>query len=283
MAFVKIYGSILDSSIWASDLPTRVVWITMLAMADKDGIVTASIDGLARRANISEDQCESAVTNLRQPDRRSKSKENQGRRLRPVKGGWLILNYKQYREMRTESQVDAAERQKRHRAKDKSVTCHVTSCDNGSVTPEGEVEVEVETTTTARQKRRSGLPPYDQVFEESWGVYPKRDGHSKTGSWRQWLTRVKEGVDPLDMLTGSRSYALRCERERTEPRYVKLAQTFFGPNRHFAADWGPVAGPDPTPAEVIAGVMGVPVERILQLWAEEDQGLAIAQRQREVA
>lgn len=129
-----------------------------------------------------------------------------------------------------------------------------------------------------RKAGRSALPPYDQTFEEAWAAYPKRDGNSKTGSWRAWLVRVGEGVDPLDMVAGARAYAARCERERTEPRHIKHAQTFFGPDKHFASDWGPVAGPDPTPAEVVGKVLGVSADRIEALWAEEDQGLAIARR-----
>ena len=39
MAFVKLHGSILDSSVWGESKATRLVWITMLAMADGEGTV----------------------------------------------------------------------------------------------------------------------------------------------------------------------------------------------------------------------------------------------------
>ena len=35
MSFTKVHQSILQSSLWCEDSDTKVVWITMLALADK--------------------------------------------------------------------------------------------------------------------------------------------------------------------------------------------------------------------------------------------------------
>ena len=51
--YTKLFGSILDSTVWATPATVRVVWITMLAMADEHGVVSASVGGLARRAVVS--------------------------------------------------------------------------------------------------------------------------------------------------------------------------------------------------------------------------------------
>ena len=50
--FSKLFQSILSSTIWCEDHPTRVVWITMLAMADRHGYVGASIPGIAGMARV---------------------------------------------------------------------------------------------------------------------------------------------------------------------------------------------------------------------------------------
>ncbi len=113
--YVKIYGSILGSSIWAEALPTRIVWITMLALADQNGRVEASVSGLARFANVTVKDCRKALVALASPDPDSKSPEHEGRRVEKVDGGWTILNYLKYREMRSPKQVADAERQKRWR------------------------------------------------------------------------------------------------------------------------------------------------------------------------
>ncbi len=117
--FVKLYGSILDSSVWSEDPYTRLVWITMLAMADADGFVEAAVPGLARRANVPLEACEAALARLQAPDPHSKSPEHEGRRIERAERGWTILNYKTYRELRTERQVKDAARQRRHRERDK--------------------------------------------------------------------------------------------------------------------------------------------------------------------
>ena len=112
---MKLYGSILDSSVWSEDPYTRLVWITMLAMADADGFVEAAVPGLARRANVPLDACEAALVRLQAPDPYSKSPDHEGRRIEPAERGWNILNYTAYRELRTKRQVTDAVRQKRHR------------------------------------------------------------------------------------------------------------------------------------------------------------------------
>lgn len=114
--YVKLFGSILDSSIWSSSLSTKILWVTMLAMADEEGIVDAAVPGLARRAGITVEQCEAGLAELLAPDLHSRTKEHEGRRIEEVDGGWLVLNHAKYREIQTKAQLTAAKRQKRYRA-----------------------------------------------------------------------------------------------------------------------------------------------------------------------
>jgi hypothetical protein len=115
--FVKLYETILDSSIWGEGHGTRLVWITMLAMADENGVVIASAGGLARRANVSREELADALAVLSAPDPDSKSPEFEGRRIERVDGGWLVLNHRRYRDMRSSRQIATAKRVAEHRAK----------------------------------------------------------------------------------------------------------------------------------------------------------------------
>jgi len=117
--FVKLYGSILDSTVWLEALPTKVVWITMLAMADWKGKVSAAIPTLAKRAGVTRNECEAALSVLSAPDPDSKTKDHEGRRIQEVEGGWVILNHQKYRDARSERQVKTAERVAKHRQKRK--------------------------------------------------------------------------------------------------------------------------------------------------------------------
>lgn len=113
--YVKIFGSILGSSVWGESPTTRIVWITMLAMADANGHVEASVPGLARYANVTVKQCEAALAALSAPDPHSKTPDHEGRRIEKADRGWTILNYLLYREMQSPKQIADAARAQAHR------------------------------------------------------------------------------------------------------------------------------------------------------------------------
>ncbi|MBU2073018.1 MAG: hypothetical protein KJ938_01150, partial [Actinobacteria bacterium] len=96
--FTKLFGSIVASTVWREDDKTRIVWVTMLAMADRSGVVEASIPGLADMSRVSVEDCQGALARLSSPDSFSRSKAEEGRRILPVDGGWRLVNHGHYRE-----------------------------------------------------------------------------------------------------------------------------------------------------------------------------------------
>ena len=99
-SFTKLFSSITESTVWCESHATRIVWITMLAMADRKGRVSASVPGLANRARVTLEECEHALSRFMEPDRYSRTPDNDGRRIEKIDGGWVLLNYAKYREMR---------------------------------------------------------------------------------------------------------------------------------------------------------------------------------------
>lgn len=97
--FTKLFNSILHSTIWSEPDHVRIVWITMLAMADKYGDVHAAVPGLARMAGKSLEDVEDAIGRFQQPDPYSRTSEHEGRRIQAVEGGWHLLNHGKYREL----------------------------------------------------------------------------------------------------------------------------------------------------------------------------------------
>ena len=152
--FVKLYASILDSTIWAEPAPTVKVWITLLTMADANGFVDGTLLGVMRRAIVSRDECETAIRVLESPDPDSKTPDHEGRRIERREGGWQILNHRKYRDLRTEAQIATAQRVKQHRDKKKALrVTHVTKSTrrNGKkhdVRTEVDVEEEEDVETT---------------------------------------------------------------------------------------------------------------------------------------
>lgn len=126
MGFTKLDSGIIDSSIWSEPLAIRVVWVTFLAKANYHGIVKASRSGMIRSSNVSEKDFDRALKVLESPDSDSRSPEFDGRRIEKIEGGWLVLNYKKYREY-SYSESPVAIRQRRHREKKRDTELHVTN------------------------------------------------------------------------------------------------------------------------------------------------------------
>lgn len=110
-AFTKLFKSITDSSIWCEDSDTRVVWVTMLSMMNYDFIVYASINGLAKRSAVSIEATEKAIAKFLAPDKYSRDKEFEGRRLKEVSGGWFVLNGPKFSKLRSSEERKAYQRE----------------------------------------------------------------------------------------------------------------------------------------------------------------------------
>lgn len=91
----------------------------MLAMADKNGEVQASVPGLARVAGVQTESCREALAKFLSPDPDSRTKDDDGKRIEPIEGGWRLLNHRKYREMcsREEQKASEAKRKADYRAK----------------------------------------------------------------------------------------------------------------------------------------------------------------------
>jgi hypothetical protein len=96
--FTKLKSTILRSSVWGYSSDIRIVWITLLALSDRTGFVECTVPGLAREAVVPIDVVEAALKIFLSPDEYSADPSNDGRRIRAVPRGWVLLNYRKHRE-----------------------------------------------------------------------------------------------------------------------------------------------------------------------------------------
>jgi hypothetical protein len=94
----KLVPEIVQSSIWNETAETRIVWITLLATKDMTGYVRGNAMTIARMANVTQEDAQKALDIFQQPDPSSHTPDNEGRRIAPQDGGWLVLNSDLYRE-----------------------------------------------------------------------------------------------------------------------------------------------------------------------------------------
>ncbi len=121
--FVKIYGDkLMDSTLWLEPPEVRLVFLSMLAVADENGVIDVpGLRALARKLNLPLEYLEPALERLMEPDPDSRSEAEDGRRVlkrqRPDVG-WQCVNYEAYREFRGKKVEQARIRQQRKRARD---------------------------------------------------------------------------------------------------------------------------------------------------------------------
>lgn len=129
MGFVKIHEAIFSSSIIEENLAVRWVWICFLAACDKNGNVHGTEAALTRKANVSPNEFQNAVSVLTRPDATSTSPDHGGRRLVKLDGNlWYCVNYLFYRNMKdpAEEREKAKLRQRKSRALRKGDVTDVT-------------------------------------------------------------------------------------------------------------------------------------------------------------
>lgn len=103
--YAKVFAQIFDSSI-AENYEVRHVFEDLLKLADKTGVVDMTTEAISRRTNVPLEKVQFAINELMKPDARSRSHENDGRRLLPLDShrdwGWIIVNYLHYRAIQDE-------------------------------------------------------------------------------------------------------------------------------------------------------------------------------------
>ena len=184
--YTPLFSSIVASTIWRESKETKILWITMLAMADSRGIVEGSIPGMADMARITIEECKAALVVLLSPDEYSRSKNDEGRRLREVEGGWLIINHADFKE---KSRKRAAYMQEYRAKRNHDVTtCNhsvtpVTDC-NRSLPPVTDTDANTDANTD--KETRDGKPSAILIYPKSWDGSPE-----PLKAWNEWLSYRK--------------------------------------------------------------------------------------------
>lgn len=195
-SFTKLWSSILDSSVWGQPPEIKVVWITMLAMAERDGYVGASVDGLARRSGVSIEWAQKALESFLAPDPMSRSQDFDGRRIEVAPRGWRILNWDKFRNQRDmlAKREQDAERQRRLRAR------HAVSRD---VTPSRQESPRIDHTEadtereTEVQNQTQHTPPAAARGESLRTKPATRPDDVTPETWDDWIAHRKRKRSPM--------------------------------------------------------------------------------------
>jgi len=138
-SYTKLSSTIINSTVWQEGLATKVVWITMLALADKHGEVMASVPGLARAAGVSLEECLAALQTFSSPDKYSRTQECEGRRIDVIDGGWWLINHAKHRALASKEESQEAGRERARRQRTRNASVRPSTPEYASVTPDRDI------------------------------------------------------------------------------------------------------------------------------------------------
>jgi len=97
------------------------MWVTFLALKDRDGIVHSTLPGMKKDSGLTLEEAAHAIKVLEDPDLLTNTQEFEGRRIKKIKDGWLVLNHQYYKDMIQDEQRRRynAEKQREYRLKEK--------------------------------------------------------------------------------------------------------------------------------------------------------------------
>lgn len=195
--YAKLFHSIVHSTIWREEDHIRLVWITMLAIADKNGFVEASIPGLADVSRVTLDECKEALDRLASPDEFSRSQDYEGRRIESMDGGWLLLNYTKYRGAIMEEKIREQNRIRQQRFRDSKKTdrnAKVTG--NAKITPVNACNAQSDPDPDPNKNK--DLYSANPRFCAFWKAYPKKKNKGK--ALAAWKNAKKNGLPDIEII-----------------------------------------------------------------------------------
>lgn len=146
--YAKVFTSIFDGSMRGhSDL--LLVFVNILCHADKEGVVDRTCRAIADETGLSLRRVEAAVVSLESPDEQSRSRNDDGRRLKRIDPertwGWKIVNYLHYKDLRSEldrrEQNKEAQKRRRQQMSADVSKRQQTSAQSAKVEVEAEVDI----------------------------------------------------------------------------------------------------------------------------------------------
>jgi hypothetical protein len=78
-----------------------------------------------------------------------------------------------------------------------------------------------------RVKSRSS-DEYTPEFETFWSNYPKDRRIDKLAAFAKWKARLKQGVNPEDLIFAARAYGYQIVADQTAAKYIMHPETFLG-------------------------------------------------------
>lgn len=206
--FRQIYkGTLASKGPWQA----LVTFQQFIVLADREGIVDMTAEAISRETTVPLDIILMGITALEEPDLKSRSPDEEGRRIVRLSDtrdwGWMITNYKYYRDLRNEEARKEYHRQYWHKRKKPQQNSTGTQHDStNSTNAEADADVsKKKTEERSRAQRSSRIPP-------DFGMTPERRGYAEKLKLNP-IAVMEAFVDYWNAASGAN--ARKCDWEAT--------------------------------------------------------------------
>jgi len=233
--YIPLFCSITKSTLGSADPAVCKVYITMLAMADPEGFVASSLDGIAAEARLPLETVENALRELMSPDPRSRSRDHDGRRIFRVERGWHIPAMMTFRELARKESERARKREwaranNSGRPAGASATARRTETETEIQTEDPDPDLDAEGSGVHRVPPKSSRRGKLWHFvPEGWEPKPKhreRTRHWPAGVFAQELEAFRNHEFKVGKSDADRTFTawlVRAEVNRKLPKQPKRA------------------------------------------------------------
>jgi hypothetical protein len=211
IGYTKLFQSIITSTIWNESNDCKALWITILALKEKDNVCRATIPSLAKLNNLTIEQTREFMNKFQEPDEFSRTKAFDGRRLKEVEGGWLVLNGEKYRLKMNKDEIREYKtiKQREYRSRGKRVDKRgrmLTMLTHTDSDTKSDTDTNIILDNNSKCSTTNPPAPIIQVwnaYKESWG---KRSNLDLTPTRRRYISNALKSYSLEEVLAATERF-----------------------------------------------------------------------------
>lgn len=241
--YTPVFSSIFTGTLFGKypDLP---LWLVLLAMADRHGVIDAHPSYISAASGIHQDDVEDCIRRFCEPDPASRTPDDDGRRLIPLEGrgfGWRIVNHGKYREKARKQAWDAERTASGRDAERKRLSRRVPTCpdspDASRLSPLSDTDTDTDSEREGSAEGRSPTaappPAVTSGADAPAAEAGKGEGKPKKATKPPASRRCPEGFEP------DRDYALRTVLDMDVEEEIQKFRDweFAKPRTDWQATW----------------------------------------------
>lgn len=191
--FAKIFSQIYDSSI-VENAELRFTFMDLLVLADCNGVVDMTHEAISRRTNRPIELIRKTISELEQPDAKSRTPQFRGSRIKRLDGhrdwGWMILNYDRFRKTASEEQRREKTKERTRKWREKTIPGDATVTHSDA----GDAKQRQKKKQKQTQKKEEGLPLFPAIGD----AFPEKlNTDAFRTVWEDWKSHRLEIKKPL--------------------------------------------------------------------------------------